>query len=107
MLSTKSGMAACLTKKSLSLYLPLLNHCLELAVADSVKTINAANHFQVFMNTVYVLYSQSSKNCQELREVADELETSIRKIGWILGIHWVASSTHTLKAVWDAGLHRK
>ena len=93
MFGRNSGVAVRLTVKYPRLFVwHCLNHRLELAVADSVKTQNAVNHFQIFMDTIYALYSQSSKNSRELREVAAELESQVATIGRILGVRWVASS---------------
>jgi hypothetical protein len=69
-----------------------LNHQFELAVADSAKTQNAINHFQIFVDTIFTLYSQSNKNSGELRGVPEELESRVASIGRILGVHCVVSS---------------
>ena len=109
MLGTQTGVATRLAGKFPRLFIwHCLNHRLELTVADSVKGINPINHLQAFIDKLYTLYNQSSKNCRELREVAAELDSRVLKIGRILDVRWVASSLRTVKAVWDSyeALHR-
>lgn len=66
------------------------NHHLELAVSDTLKKINALNHFQFFIEKLYSLYHQSPKNSNELKMCAASLEQNLIKIGKIFSIRWVA-----------------
>ena len=50
-----------------------MNHRLELAVADAIKEITAINTFKSFLDCIYILYSQSSKNQRELHDARNEL----------------------------------
>lgn len=75
-------------------------HRLELAVHDSLKSLAACNHFEIFISKLYSLFNQSHKLARLLQEVADELNVQILKIGEIFTIRWVASSFNTVRAVW-------
>jgi len=77
-----------------------LNHRLELAVSDAVRDVVNVFHFKAFLDSIYCLYSQSSKNNRELRAASTELESQILKIGRVLDMRWVASSFRTVRAVW-------
>ncbi|KAK9679701.1 hypothetical protein QE152_g39795 [Popillia japonica] len=77
-----------------------MNHRIELAVSDSISDVGAVNHFQIFMDKLYTLYSKSPKNQRELAECASELDLELNKIGRILGTRWVSSSFKTVTAVW-------
>jgi len=83
------------------------NHRLELAVSDAVKCTTQVNHFKSFMDTLYALYSQSTKCQRELSACAAELEVQVNRIGRVLSVRWVASSCRTVAAVWKsyAALH--
>lgn len=50
-----------------------LNHRLELAVNDTMKDLNSINHFKSFIDSLYVLYNNSPKNTNEIKEVCNEL----------------------------------
>jgi len=77
-----------------------MNHRLELAVGDSVKDVNAVNHFKSFMDSLYVLYNASPKNQNELKNICNELDTIFLKVGRVLDVRWVASSLRAVKVVW-------
>src|ERR1700731_3693645 len=101
MLGRKAGVATQLSAKYPRLFVwHCLNHRLELAVHDAVSEVTAINHFKSFIDAVYSLYTQSTKNQRELRGVSSELETQILRIGRILDVRWVASSFMTVRAVW-------
>ena len=69
-----------------------LNHRLELSAHDAVKACVQVNHFKIFMDKLYSLYSMSLKHQRFIERCAAELGTEIRKIGKILSVRWVASS---------------
>lgn len=70
MIGRKSGVATRLTAKYPNLFTwHCMNHRLELALADTVDEVASVNHFKTFMEKIYNLYSQSSKNSRELLEV--------------------------------------
>lgn len=77
------------------------NHRLELAVSDTLKEVHGTNHFQSFIEKLYVLYHQSSKNRNELSICGASLEQKFLNIGKIFTIRWVASSEQTLKVVFN------
>jgi hypothetical protein len=105
MLGRRSGVATLLQVQFPSLIIwHCLNHRLELAVHDTLKEVSATNHFKIFIDSLYSLYSQSPKNQRELKEAARELDIVINKIGRILDTRWVASSFRTVAAVWKAYL---
>jgi len=83
-------------------------HRLQLAVGSTVEDVAGVDHFRMFMDSLYALYHQSSKNQRELEECASSLNEQVKKIGLILDIRWVASSERTLSAVWSsyASLHK-
>ena len=80
------------------------NHRLELSVHDAVKACCEIDHFKLFSDSWYALYSQSPKAQRELADCAAEVECEVRRI---LDVRWVASSFRTLFAVWKsyAALH--
>ncbi|KAK0134200.1 E3 SUMO-protein ligase KIAA1586 [Merluccius polli] len=109
MLGRKSGVAVRLQSLFPSL---VVWHCaahrLELAVGDVVKEMAAVNHFKMFMDKLYSLYSTSNKNRIELKECADALDVQLCKIGRVLDTRWVSSSLRAVEAVWKScpALHR-
>lgn len=42
-----------------------LNHRLELTINDTMKDLNAINHFKSFIDSFYVLYNNSQKKKQK------------------------------------------
>lgn len=101
MLGKKSGVA----ERLLKLYPGIIvwhcmNHRLELALGDAIDEVGSINHFQIFMDKIYSLYSKSPKNQRELAECASALEQEIQKIGKTLGTRWVASSFRAVSSVW-------
>ncbi|KAL1249596.1 hypothetical protein QQF64_020601 [Cirrhinus molitorella] len=101
MLGRKSGVAARL--KSLFPNM-IVWHCsahrLELAVGDTMKELGEINHFRIFMDKLYTLYSTSNKNRIELKKCAYELDINLGRIGRVLDNRWVASSFRSVEAVW-------
>jgi len=85
-----------------------LNHRLELALCDAIRDVTAVNHFKAFLDFIYSLCSQSTKNQLELRgasreletQILRELETQILQIGQVLDVRWISSSFRTVKAAW-------
>lgn len=103
MLGKKSGVATRLMEQYPHLLTwHCMNHRLELAVNDAVENVTAINHFKSFIDQIYSLYSQSSKNQRELMSAAKEVESQLKRIGKILTVRWVASSFRTVKAIWDS-----
>lgn len=76
------------------------NHRLELSVHDAVEACSEVNHFKIFIQKLYTLYSASPKNRRALETCAGELGVQLLKIGKILDVRWVASSFRTVRAVW-------
>ena len=79
-----------------------MSHRLELAIGDAVDVVTGVNHFKSFMDKLYSLYSQSSKNRCELAAASKEFDIQVRRIGKILDTRWVASSVRTVRAVWQS-----
>jgi len=62
MLGKKSGVGQRLLEKYPRIILwHCLNHQLELSVGDAISEVYGANHFQVFVDKLYSLYSESPK----------------------------------------------
>jgi len=78
-----------------------LNHRLELSVHDAIEACTEVNHFKIFIQKLYTLYSASPKNRRALETSASELGVQLLKIGKFLDVRWVASSFRTVKAVWQ------
>ena len=78
------------------------NHRLELAVNDAVKNCTEINHFKMLMDKLYSIFSMSPKHQRSLVACAAELSVSLRRIGRILDVRWVASSFRTVNAVWSS-----
>ncbi len=76
------------------------NHRLELAVHDAVKACTEINHFKIFLEKLYTLYSVSPKNRRALEKCAAQVGAELHKIGRVLDVRWVASSSRTVRAVW-------
>ena len=81
-----------------------LAHRLELGVHDTVSEVNGINHFKIFLDKLYCVYSASPKNQKELASCASELDVQLLRIGKVLDTRWVASSVRTVKAVWESYL---
>jgi len=77
-----------------------LNHHLELSVHDATEDCTEINHFNFFIQKLYTPYSASPKNRRALETCASELGVQLLKIGKMLDVRWVASSSRTVKAVW-------
>ena len=84
------------------------NHRLELSVHDAVKACTEVNHFKIFIQKLYTIYSMSPKNRRKLDVCAAELGVQLLKIGRVLDVRWVASSFRTVLAVWSSypALHK-
>lgn len=103
MTGCKSGVATRLKDQYPHLVLwHCANHRLELAVGDTVSEVSGLNHFKIFMDSLYSLYSQSPKLTHELEESAKEVSSELKKIGRVLDTRWSASSLRTVKAVWSS-----
>jgi len=102
MLGSKCGVATQLKR-----LFPLLvswhcfNHRLELAVSDAIKCTTQVNHFRIFLDTLFSLYSQSPKCQRELIACAADL-VQLNRIDRVLSVRWVASSCRTVMAVWKS-----
>jgi hypothetical protein len=93
MLGKDTGVAARLRQYFPRLFIwHCLNHRLELAVSDAVEDVTAINHFKIFMDSIYCLYSMSSKNRRELTSICTDLDIACLQTGKILSVRWVASS---------------
>ena len=67
---------------------------------DAVKTCTEVNHFKIFMEKLYSLYSMSPKNRRSLPQCAAEVGCELLKIGRVLDVRWVAPTYRAVKAVW-------
>lgn len=65
-----------------------------------MKDINATNHFKSFIDSLYVLYNNSPKNKNELKDICSELDIIFVNIGRVLDVGWVASNWRAVKSVW-------
>jgi hypothetical protein len=100
MIGQHKGAATLLKKRY-----PLLQtfHCmahrLELAVKNSVDTVNVVSHFKMFVDELYKVYSMSPKNQRELNAEAASLSVSLLKVQKVFDVRWVFSSFVAVKAV--------
>ena len=102
MLGRKSGVVSQILGKYPNVIIwHCLNHRLELAVSDAIGEVTAVNHFQIFFDKLYSIYSRSPKNKHELESCALEVGAQLRKVGRIFDVQWLASSYRTVSAVWD------
>jgi hypothetical protein len=109
MLGKNNGVCAILKEKFPRLIgWHCLNHRLELSVHDAVKACTQVNHFKIFLDKLYSVYSCSPKHKRELEQCASELGQEVNKIGKVLDVRWVASSNRSVKAVWKSyeALHK-
>ena len=103
MLGRNSGVGARLKKDFLNIVIwHCLNHCLQLALDDSVNDIKQMNHFKIFMDKIYTIFHQSNKNQMQLYNISEKLGLEILKIGRVLGPRWAACSLRSATAVWRA-----
>ena len=102
MLGTKSGVGKLLEDKFPDILWHCLNHRLELAVGIVLEIIGGTNDFQSFLEHFYSLYSQSPKNKRELDQCSHDLQTTLKRIGKVFTIRWVASSFMAVSAVWHS-----
>ena len=103
MLGTKSGVGKLLKDKFPDIILwHCLNHRLELAVGNALEIIGGTNDFQSFLEHLYSLYSQSPKNKRELDQCSHDLQTTLKRMGKVFTIRWVASSFRAVSAVWHS-----
>ena len=101
MLGKHSGVGTCIARQFPNTILwHCLNHRLELSVSDAVKRVNSINHFKIFFDKLYSLYSRSPKNQRELIECSSAVCEQVTRVGRLLDTRWVASSFRTVKAVW-------
>jgi len=64
-------------------------HRLELAVKNSVDSVNAVSHFRIFVDQLYKVCSMSAKNQRELESTANSLSVELLKIQRIFDVTWV------------------
>jgi hypothetical protein len=79
-----------------------MNHKLELAVNDVVRSNNIISHLAMFMDTLYSVFSQSPKNAAELEAVSNELGSELFKARKLFSIRWLASSYESISAIWNS-----
>uniref|UniRef100_A0A3B3CBF3 DUF4371 domain-containing protein n=1 Tax=Oryzias melastigma TaxID=30732 RepID=A0A3B3CBF3_ORYME len=103
MLGVKSGVGKLLKDDFPSFFLwHCLNHRLELAVAQALNKTGGTKDFQAFLDSIYSLHSQSPKNMRELNECAHNLHITLKRIGRVFSVRWVASSWRAVNAVWQS-----
>uniref|UniRef100_A0A3P8SQM7 DUF4371 domain-containing protein n=1 Tax=Amphiprion percula TaxID=161767 RepID=A0A3P8SQM7_AMPPE len=103
MLGVKSGVGKLLKDDFPSIVLwHCLNHRLELAVDQALDKTGGTKDFHAFLDSLYALYSQSPKNTRELSECAHNLHITLRRIGKVFTVRWVASSWRAVSAVWQS-----
>uniref|UniRef100_A0A3Q1CW52 DUF4371 domain-containing protein n=1 Tax=Amphiprion ocellaris TaxID=80972 RepID=A0A3Q1CW52_AMPOC len=103
MLGVKSGVGKLLKDDFPSIVLwHCLNHRLEVAVDQALDKTGGTKDFHAFLDSLYALYSQSPKNTRELSECAHNLHITLRRIGKVFTVRWVASSWRAVSAVWQS-----
>jgi len=101
MLGTKSSVGKLLKDEFPDIVLwHCLNHRLELAVGNTLDATSGTNNLQSFLECLYSLYSQSPKNMRELSNCAHDLHLTLKGIGKVFTVRWVASSFRSVSAVW-------
>ena len=75
-------------------------HRLELAVNQAVHSVNSISHFQMFVDSLYSLYSRSPKNQRELEAAANEVGVELLRVGRMFDVRWVFSSFQAVRALW-------
>ena len=76
-----------------------LCHRIELSVSDTLDEVGGVNHFTIFLDKLYSVYSPSPKNQRELAACAKDLDIELRKVSKMLSIRWVASTFRSVSAV--------
>ena len=69
---------------------------------QALDVTGGTKDFQAFLDSLYSLYSQSPKNVRELQECAQDLHTTLKRIGKVFSVRWVASSYRAVSAVWQS-----
>ena len=101
MLGVKSGVAKRLKEQFPAIFIwHCMNHRLELAVSDAVKSIDGFYALESIFNKIYSVYSFSSKLQRQLKEIASNLDVELRKIGKVFTIRWAASTYRAVYALW-------
>ena len=101
MLGVKSGVGKRLKDQFPALVIwHCMNHRLELAVSDAVKSFNGFYTLESFFNKTYSTYSFSAKMQRELKEIASKLDVELRKIGKVFTIRLAASTYRAVYALW-------
>jgi len=75
-------------------------HRLELAVNQAVHSVNSISHFQMFLDSLYSLYSRSPKSQRELEAAANDVGIELLRVGRMFDVRWVFSSFQAVKALW-------
>ena len=70
--------------------------------ASHQRTSGGTNDFQLFLEHLYSLYSQSPKNKREPDQCSHDLQTTLKRIGKVFTIRWVASSFRAVSTVWHS-----
>ena len=100
MIGQHKGLATLLKSKYPQLHtFHCMAHRLELAVKNTVDTINAVSHFRIFVDELYKVYSTSPKNQRELNSVSETLCVELLKVQKVFDARWVFSSFVAVKAV--------
>ena len=103
MLGTKSGVGKLLKDEFPDIVLwHCLSHRLELVFGNVLDATSGTNDLQSFLECLYSLYSQSPKNMRELSNCAHDLHLTLKRIGKVFTVHWVASSFRVVSAVWHS-----
>ncbi|KAJ8871502.1 hypothetical protein PR048_027824 [Dryococelus australis] len=69
------------------------------ALYESPTDWRSVNHFHIYMDKLYTLFSRSPMNQRQLAECAAELDQVMNKIDRILSTRWLASLFQTVSAV--------
>ena len=101
MLGSSGGVYARLKEKFVDLISwHCFNHRIELSVHDAVVSCTQINHFKIFMDKLYSLFSMSPKNRRQIELCASQIGAEFMKIGRVLDVRWSASSFRAVRAVW-------
>ncbi|XP_047115697.1 E3 SUMO-protein ligase KIAA1586-like [Schistocerca piceifrons] len=79
-----------------------MNHKVELAVHDVMNDVADVYYIQVFLDSLYSVFSRSPKNQRLLQSVSQELSSQLLKLGRIFRVDLVASSFNAVRTLLES-----
>ena len=75
-------------------------HWLELAVNNAVDSVTSMSHLCSFVDSLYSLYSRSTKNQYELEAISQEVGVQLLRVNKIFDVRWFFSTYGAIRALW-------